>query len=99
MEEVAEVLKTEKLMTTFNLSHVKTMLKDLKGEESKKRVPKEVILELEQPSKRSKPRAHREEEEQTQEEEEEEEEAVEMDPIPKPKLIIKDPSPIRQPSP
>ena len=37
MEKVADVLKTKKLMTTICLSHVKMMLKDLKGDEIKKR--------------------------------------------------------------
>ena len=39
MEEVSKVLKMEKMMTTIGLSHVKMLLEDLKGEESRKRKP------------------------------------------------------------
>ena len=51
MEEVADVLKTKKLMTTVGLSHVKTMLKYLKGEDSRKKMPEETVPKLERPRK------------------------------------------------
>ena len=59
MEEVADVLKTKKLMTTVDLSHVKTMLKDLKGNETKKRQHEVTTQALACPSKRPKTRANR----------------------------------------
>ena len=101
LEEVAKVLKIEKLMTIISLSQVKTMLQDIKGEDPKKRAPEKADPKLERPSKKQKTRAQQEEEKPVQEEEgeEEEENRMDIDPVSKPKLIIKDPSPIKKQSP
>ena len=98
MEEVIEFLQMEKIMTSIRLSHIKTLLKDLKGEGIAK--CKQTMHKPTRPIKMEKKKA-RQEEEEGDEEEGKDMEEMEMhiptkkkESIPKPKLIIKDPSPI-----
>ena len=97
LEEVTNILKTEKLMTSIGLSQVRTRLQDLKKKEPKRKQEESMPAPENRPKKKVKTRAQREPQELVQEEEEEEEGPTRMDvdPTPKPKLVIKDPSPVR----
>ena len=102
LEEVTDILKTEKLMTSIGLSQVRTRLQDLKEMEPKTKQEESVPPPEERPKKKAKTRAQREPQELVQEEEEEEEEGptrMDVDPTPKPKLVIKDPSPVKESTP